>query len=271
MWNHLGPYSDDEDDLDKFTQNRLHLNLGRDDDGVIRTFRFNGAVQDALSWFGFSDVIAMASEVEKGRASWGDVAMAWAKAPVNKLTQAFTPVIKMPLELSTGQKYFPDVFKPRHIRDWKRHFFQMFSLEHEYDAIFGMPSRGYGKSWLEAVVTNRNAEETAYNEIRSLTFNYQNRVLGRSFGGNFSPNANALYAYRTALKYGDTDALVKAEDEMARLNISGRSLRASRKRAHPLGGLSRSDRVDFRGTLTPQEEDKLEVAIQWYKSVFLGN
>ena len=59
-------HGDEEDELDAEDRVRLHLNLGRDDDGNIRLLRFQGALSDFLSWFGIENVAAVISEIEAG-------------------------------------------------------------------------------------------------------------------------------------------------------------------------------------------------------------
>ena len=267
LYNHLA-YGDEEDELDPITRGRLHVNLGRTEDGKIQTLRFNGAVGDALDWFGWGDAVFMATEVEKGRAGYHDVVKAILKAPVNKLLNALTPVVKLPIELISGKRLYPDIFKPRQIRDRWRHLAQVFTLEHEYDALFNKPSRGYPESLREAVLTTRNPEENAYNEIRNLSYGYQERVSGRTFGGAFSPRSDAMYQWRTALKMGDTEAAKAARQRLRDMGVKAKDFKGLRKRAHPLANLSKVERRRFRATLDAGELRKLEKAKQFYRDVF---
>lgn len=269
LWNNL-VFGDDEDDLDPEERARLHLLLGRSDDGQIRMLRIQGAFGDALSWFGFEDVVDAVSEIEKGRAGFGEVLAAIAKAPVNKIASGLTPVLKTPLELATGQTFWPDVFRPMPIRDEWRHLMRTFSLEHEYDLVFDKPSRGYGQSLSDAVVYSRDAGEIAYNRMKSMAYDWLRREKGREGAAAAStPRAEALYEWRLAKRYGDAQAERAARERLRELGVTGDDLEASIKRAHPLGPVAIKDRRAFLDTLTADERKQLDQAIEWYRETFL--
>jgi hypothetical protein len=270
MWNHYGPYSDDEDEHDEITKSRMHLNLGRDSDGNVRTLRYQGAFSDALDWFAWQDVAGLFGEIEKGRATFSDILWAIAKQPVNKVVGGLTPVLKVPMELFSGQSYFPDVFTPRRIRDRWRHAARMFTLEHEYDFIFRRPTRGYAQSLREAFINVRDPGEGAYNDTRSDAFKWNQKRTGSSgSGGGASTNrSRAMYSWRTAVRYGDDIAEANAKKRMDELGITGRDISAIRKRAHPLFGIPKKFRREYKDQLTSTEEERLERAIEWWREVF---
>lgn len=268
LWNHL-VMGDEEDELSAQERARLHLTLGKTDDGEIRTLRFQGALSDFLNWLGFEDAIAVISEIEKGRASYGELMKVIAKAPVQKVMNGITPIIKMPLELLTGQSYWPDVFQPWSIRDKWRHLFKMFSLEHEYDVIFDRPSRGYGRSLEDSVTYKRDLGENAYNQIKGMTYDWLRREKGMEGSGGYqTPRSKALYEWRLAKKFGDRDAERKAFRRLRELGVSDKDLGRSIQRAHPLGALALKDRPQFKRTLTSRERKMLEQAKQWYKETY---
>ena len=178
IWNNLF-FPDDEDELDPETRTRLHLNLGRDENGEMRTMRLQGSLSDIFSWFGIEDAAAALYEVERGRADLLDVLKAIAKAPINKIINGVTPTIKAPLEAAAGVQLFPDAFNARPVRDSWRNMFKTFSLENEYDLVMGNPSRGYGRSWKEAVIYKKDTGENNYNRIRTLAYNWLEREKGQ--------------------------------------------------------------------------------------------
>lgn len=270
LWNNLF-FGDEEDELSELDRTRLHLNLGRSDDGEIRLIRFQGALSDFMSWLGFEDAVAMISDVEKGRADWTDVAKEVAKAPVNKLGQGITPIVKVPVEMMTGYSFFPDVFEPIPVRDGWRNLFRTFSIENEYDIVFGRPTRGYLRSLEGAVTYRRDVGENAYNRIRSIAWQWNRREKGTEGSSNVStPRSEALYNWRLAKKFGDSAAERKYRAELRNLGVAGKDLATSIKRAHPLGGIAIKDRARFLRTLTPQERRLLDSANTWYRETFLG-
>jgi len=269
LWNNLA-MGDEEDELTVEDRVRLHITLGRDSDGNIRTLRFQGALSDFLTWVGFEDAIATAMEVEKGRASYKDVMIAMAKAIPNKIIGGLTPVIKIPVELLSGKSFWPDVFNPWPMRDKTRQLFKLFSLEHEYDFFANKPSRGYGSSIEQMVVYTRNVGENSYNRIKGMTYDWKARVKGEEGSSSFvTPRSQAMYEWRKAKKFGDQEAEDKAYDELRSLGVSYSDIRSSLKRAHPLGSLSLKDRKRFKDTLTDKELDMLDQAYDWYRDVFV--
>ena len=269
LWNNL-VMGDEEEELSVQERARLHITLGRDADNNIRTLRFQGALSDFLGWVGFEDALAMAAEVERGRATAGDVAQVMAKAPVNRVLNGMTPVISAPVEYLSGKKYWPDVFRPRPIRDRARNLAQLFSVEHEYDVIFNKPSRGYTASVEQTVVYKRNLGQNAYNRIKGLSYDWLRREKGlEGSGGYVTPRSQALYEWRLAKKLGDTAAERKAENRLTELGVSGTDLRQSVRRAHPLGAVAMRDRPAFLESLTPKERDMLDQAIDWYNETYL--
>lgn len=269
LWNNL-VMGDDEDKLSAEERARLHLNLGRGPDGEVRTLRFQGALSDFLAWFGFEQAVGVAQEIERGRASVGDMLKEIAKAPVNKVANGITPVITAPLEFLTGRSYWPDVFRPRLIRDRWRELAQLFSVENEYDVIFDRPSRGYTRSIEEAVIYKRDEGELAYNRMKGMAYDWLRREKGLAGSGDYqTPRSKALYDWRQAKKFGDRSAERKAYDRLGELGVTADDLHASVKRAHPLGSVPLKDRKAFLATLTRDERAMLDRAVEWYRETYL--
>jgi len=269
IWNNL-VMGDEEDELSAEQRVRLHLILGRDDNGDIRTLRFQGALSDFLVWIGFEDAIVTMLEIEKGRAGYGELVKTIAKAPVNKVLNGLTPLISAPVEYLSGKQFWPDVFQPRPIRNQARKIMQLFSVEHEYDLIFDRPSRGFGRSVEQAVVYKRNVGENAYNRIKGMSYDWLRREKGlQGSGGYVTPRSQALYEWRLSKKFGDIKAERKAYQKLRELGVSGTDLRTSIRRAHPLGGIAIRDRGAFLKTLTTRERELLDTSIAWYTETYL--
>lgn len=267
-WNNL-LFGDDEEKLSEEQQRQLHILLGTWNDEIV-SLRVQGAASDALGWFGIGDAVGAISEVEKGRGSVLDVVKAVAKAPVQKVAGGITPMLTQPIEAATGKKLWPDVFNPRPIRDGWRNFFSTFSLENEYDAARGKPTRGYASSWMGAITYSRDPGEMAYDEARGIAYDWLKREKGQD-SGTFSttPRAEAMYDYKKALRFGDTEAADAALDKMIELGMDQGDLAASIKRASPLGPIAKKDRAAFVQSLTDEEFKKLEAADEWYRKTYL--
>jgi len=268
LYNNL-VWGDEEDELGMEARTRLHLIVGRTEDGKVRTLRIQGALSDFLDWFGIDDAVGMISEMDRGRASMADLIEGVAKAPVNKVASGLTPIIKLPLELVTGQAFWPDVFNPRTIRDRARHAARLFSMEHEYDLLLDRPTRGYGQSWAQAVIYERDPGQTAYNRIKGMAYDWRAREKGTGGTGYQSERSLALHNWRLAKKLGDRSAERKAFRRMRALGINDQTLRASIRGQHPLGGLSKRDRARFLRTLSRRERVVLQEAIKWYEEIYI--
>ena len=268
LWNNL-VMGDEEDELGAEARVRLHLILGRNDEGEIVTIRFQGALSDFLDWFGLDDAVGLMSEIERGRASYHDLLVAIAKAPVNKIVSGLTPLITTPIELLSGQSFWPDAFRPRAIRDKWQHLMRLFSVEHEYDLIFDRPSRGFGRSLVEAVAYRRDARETAYGRMKGLSYDWLRRERGQIGPGYQSPRSKALYNWRLAKRFDDREAERAAMRRMRDLGITNANIRSSIRNAHPLGGLSKKDRAVFIRTLSRREREVLKDAIAWYTETYI--
>ena len=270
LWNSLF-FPDEEDELGEAQRAQMHVILGRNAEGEIISMRAQGALSDALSWFGLENVGKAARDYELGRGSLVDVLTAAPKAAINKVATSLSPVITVPVEAATGKKLWPDVFNTRANRDPWRNLFQTVSLENEYDMAQGLPTRGYGRSWQEAVIYRRDPGEIAYNEGRGIAYDWLQREKGQSFEGGFStPRGNAMRDYRTALRYGDREAAAKALDEMVKLGVDAGDFSAMVKRAAPLGPIPKKDQAAFIAQLTEDERQTMVRAQEWYNATFLG-
>ena len=269
IWNNLR-YPDIEDELDDDERWRLHLTLGRDEDGNIITLRFQGAFSDALAWFGLEDAAAAIADVNRGRAGVHDVMLAIAKAAPSRIINGITPVIMMPAKYLSGQNFWPDVFNPRQSRDPWRDVAQTIALENEYDALFNRPSRGYGNAWIKSLVSKKSPGENAYNRIRGAAYEWIRRERGtEGSGSQTTPRSQALYDYKKALRYGDESAARAAQSRMDNLGMTSKDKKASLKRAEPLGPVPRKDRRRFEEQLDAKELRLLKRAEVWYEETML--
>ena len=258
LWNHL-LFPDEEEELNTMDKSRLHVILGRDEDGKVRVMRLQGALSDFLGWVGAEDAVSVLREMEKGRASWSDFFKAIAKAPVNKVAGGLSPVIKTPFEYASGRNFYPDVFNSRSSQDKNRDIFRLWSLEHEYDWLTGKPSKGYARSLGPEglLYATRDPDEGAYYEIQKMKHKF---MEGKGIEGStdFStPKSRLMREYVMAKRYKDTEAEERIIKDMAEMGVKNKDIRNRLERARPLSGLSRRDRNEFIGTLSPKDKELL--------------
>ena len=273
LWNNL-LFPEDEELLGSEERRRMHLNLGRWGDEVV-TLRFQGAFSDFAGWFGFEDAGAVISEIQAGRADFGDIIRAIAAAPANRIGQAITPLYKLPVELGLNKSFFPDIFNPRSIRDRERHAARTFSLDYPTALIKQMmgesaPVKPVEKIVAGALVYTRDPGKMAYDQIRGKAFSFIENETGGSVEGRMGGRSQALYNWRVARKQGDKRSEKLAMEELRSYGAaSASSLRSSIKRAQPLGMFpNKKLRQQFMLTLSARERDILKRAQLWYRQTF---
>ena len=274
-WNYLF-FGDDEEELTPNVRNRLHLNMGRDDDGNLRTLRFQGSLSDFLGWFGMEDAGAVLQEVVKGRAGFEDIATSMVKAPVNKLSSSINPAFGAPVQLAMGKEFYPDLFSPRLMWDPLGFGFRSFSLGDPYTeaaVALGKPiARRPAARRVESLLFYRiDPGESAWSSIRSKAYGYAQRELGKDVAGVATPKAAVVREWRRAITFGDAKVEAMAYKIMReKFGMSRRDIRQTMERADPLSMLTRKEQRLFKATLSPGELRQLELAEKWYNEVFKG-
>ncbi len=128
LWNVLR-FPDEWEEIGEQGRRQLHLIVGRRDDGSIMTIRFQGALSDALSFFGLEDWPADIQDIFKGKASIQEKMAEVPKAAVTKTIQGIRPEPKLLFETLTKETTYPDPFNPRPIHDTIEHVLRTFSLD----------------------------------------------------------------------------------------------------------------------------------------------
>jgi 2'-5' RNA ligase len=280
LWNHLR-FPEEEKELRREGR-KPHIILGRAPDGSIRTLKFQGALADALEWFGFDDWPSDVADLLSGRKDWKDEVAETVKAPAERVVNSLEPFSKSVFELATGRQLYPHFFKEgssfglasRPIRDRKEYVARVFSLGALYNRVTGKPVRPFGSDpvWgaLESFLVYRtDPGEAAYWEIRGRLAEWQ-EAHGRAqeSGGEPTERQNALYYFKQASKWGDDDAAKKWLDKYRELGGTDKGLKSSIRVAHPLGSLARKDWDEFAKGLTPEEKIMLRQSIDWYKKTY---
>jgi hypothetical protein len=276
-WNHM-MFPDEEEELGEVGRRQMHMILppGRREDGTIATLRFQGALSDALAWFGAEDFPQDVREIaERRKTVWQFMA----EAPVefiNKLYQGMRPDLKGIMELTTGRSTWPDLTRGRPIRDKMEHISRTFSLDPLYRRIKGRPIRGgsvAGRLFQDlmniATYTN-DPGEVAYHSVRRWANEFAKKNQAEKPMVSPTDRGNALYYYKQALKYGDANAAykyLKIYREEYKGTLQG--LRISLKLAHPIGGLQVRFRGKFRKSFTPDQKQTYDMAVRWYRETYL--
>ena len=278
-WNLLR-FPDEEKDLPEDVRNKPHIIFGRDKNGNVRYFSRLGALADLLEWVNIDGgTPKQAKDWLNGELTLKQAAIEMAKSPINKLANSVTPLIKSPFEVLVGFQTFPDVFKPRAIRDKMDYLAQTLGVENEYRSLTGKPTKGYLKSGEEVFIYKAEPGRTAYSAILDLKYKYVEELGKGSFRGVYdSEKSNALYYFKMAIRYDDKEAADKYLLEYVLAGGTKKGLGQSLESLHPLSGLrdtadngESTERDIFISKLSAEEKVTYEEALKYANDVLLGS
>jgi hypothetical protein len=194
-----------------------------------------------------------------------------AKAPVNKLVNGVNPFLKLPAELLTQRRLFPDAFNPRPLRDAGLEVARTLALEPAYRAIANLPSRGLEHDISTLGLYSVDPGEAAYNDLFTLRSQFLRRIGRERQHYGFSPQGNALYNMKSALRFGDQASAKRWLTAYQLRGGTAKGLETSLRNMHPLAGLTKEEAVGFVQQLTPDEQRTLVRALHYYQALLAGN
>ncbi|MBC2712857.1 MAG: strawberry notch family protein [Desulfosarcina sp.] len=278
-------WPDEERELGESGRRQQHIILGRREDGTILTLRFQGALSDALSFFGLEDWPGDVKDLIKGKRTVGEKLQDAAKALLNRAAQGIRPEVKLFAEVATGSSLYPDITRPRPIRDRVEHALRSFKLDSLYRVAAGRPAQGktagapiavqaaqHFINDLQKIIVYRNDPGIlSYYDTRSAVFDWLSKQGDeKRYGGRPNKKGNALYWYKQALKFGDLDAAHRYLKKYYELGGNTRSKITSIRMAHPLSSIPKHRRKAFRGSLSPGQVNRLDRAIKWYRQTYFS-
>jgi len=270
-------WPEEEEELGEAGRRQLHIILGRRADGSIITLRFQGALSDALSWFGAEDFPNDVREVTQGKASIGDKLKEASKAVANKGLQGFRPDVKILFESLTGKKLYPNAFSPRPVRDKVENILSTVKLNLPYQWAMGRPHRGssvpeqLANDLTSILLYTTEPGVQAYYDARRMVFDWQDKKGIEKNYGQPTSKGNALYYYKQAMKYGDLRAAKKYLKEYQKLGGTKTGLKQSIRMMHPLSGIKQTQRAAFVRGLSAKERATVERGITWYRKTYMKN
>jgi len=260
-------FQQEEQDLPKDVRDSAHIVFGRDKEGNVLYFNRLGMFQDFLSNFGLDNAPHNIRDVFNGKMTVKEMAVDMAKSPLNVIVSGVSPWFKIPAELLTGRKTFPDVTKMGTIRDKKLHLAQQLKLGDEYKALADLPSAGYEKTLKNLFVYSADPGQSAYFDIMDKKRRFGERNGKESEGYFITPKGNALYNYKLSLRYKDIKSAEHYLDEYVALGGTAQGLMTSVKAMNPLYGMSQLDKMQFLDSLDSEDMAKLDKAINYYMDV----
>lgn len=288
MWAALQAYnnlvwSEEEKELPVEEQARPHIVLGRDANGKVKYFSRLGSFPDFLEWFGLDAPTKDINDYLDGSRSLKEIVTDWGKSPLNKLVQGISPLIKMPGELLTKEKLFPDAFKPRPIYDRGQYIADSFGLGNEFKAISKTElakAAGISPRPAKPYMSQSMGENLLYYKADPGQSSYYNIInakreyletIGKGGTGDFnSPKTEVLRNYKLAIRLKDEESAAFYLAEYQRLGGTKAKLKKSLESMDPLAGLSKQDKKNFLNSLNGEQHQELEKANKYYKGVMLG-
>jgi hypothetical protein len=207
----------------------------------------------------------------RGRRTLAEQAKKMVMSPVNKVGGAAIPFEKMLLESLMRRSVYPDLTKPRTIRDRSLYIAQSLGLENEYKALTGKPTRGYKESIKNFAIYTSDSKESSYYyalELRQKFLEKKGKPAPEGFW--ITAKGSALYNYKIALRYKDKDAADKYLLEYKMLGGTAKGLVASLKSmsiGYGMKGLAN----EFLASLSVEDREKVMQGMEFYSSVLATN
>jgi len=275
LWNAI-MFPDEDDKLRNQQRRQLHLILGKRPDGSIISMRFQGALSDALEWFGGNDIVHDINDVVSGKQGLVDKIKEAGEAPVQRIWHGSMPILKTIGEVALGRSTYPDVFFPRPIRDKFEHIARTFSLNVPYRWVAGKPKRGRDvteqlfNDLLSLGFYTSEPGEATYFSAKKLVFDFLDKEGIQKPGFIPTDKSNALYYYKKSLSYGDLTAAHKYLKKYYELGGTRKGVGLSLKATHPIASIPKRLRNKFLLSLSPKEREQYREAVSWYRKVYLG-
>ncbi|MFA4826461.1 MAG: hypothetical protein WC593_15025 [Methanoregula sp.] len=257
-----------DDEKRRLFENRhqLHLILGRRQDGTVLSIRFQGAFSDVLDWVGLGDPLATIHDIQEGKKSAKEIGKDMAMSAPNKIVNASHPFIKTGLEVLTGQSLFPDISKPRPIRDKAEHVARLWSLNLPYQYLTGKPTRGIRHDLTGMVLYSNDTGEAAYWTAKRLEYRFMDKQGMDRPTATPTDKSNALYYWKQARRFGDQKAALKYLKEYVKLGGTTQGAIDSIERGYPEKNIPLRLRSQFKKTLSTADMRDIQAAKDWYKS-----
>jgi len=269
LWN-ATMFPDEDEEMKRHGRKQLHLILGRTSDGQVRSIRFQGAFSDALSWFGMEQPDKQVADIVSGKKDLYKALQETATAAPNKLLMGATPFAKTTIEALTGKSLFPDITRPKPIRDRTEHILRSLSLDLPYRYAKGIPTRGLATDAMSPLFAYSDPGEAAYYHSLQKMGEYLETVHKERPPAEPTERSNALYYYKQAIKSGNYDLANDWWEKYKKMGGTRKTMLMSIKKSDPLQFLPVSERTRYINTLDADDRQTLKEARDWWKRTYRG-
>ena len=281
-------YEEEEEALTDELRETPHLYMGPPGSKTIRYFPRIGILGDLLEWANLQSAPLKLADMITGRTTWDDVrkeikefeavdvftgAGEVTKQFVKKVVGMVGPQYKVPFEMVTKQKLFPDAMNPRPIDSRVAHLMDQMLPREVGNLYRGKPMPKTWKSdFVEGMVTyKQDLTKMAYNATLARKRDFMEKHGFKGRGYHTSEKSMAAYNMALAWRYGDTTAFAKYLAEVIRLNY-GKAPNMTRmlEKVNPLAGMTEMQKKLFLGSLTANERKGLQLAFKHYAEIKAG-
>jgi len=289
LWNRFiveAGFADEEDKRVIDARNQQHLLLYSTDEGRVISLKMQGALTDALEWFGAGSFFNTATDVAFTDDTVADAANEylsqgeWWRGGINRVGTSLTPIIKVPYETASKKKHFPDVLRPAPVRDRAAYLLQNLELgwatmgiNSLYKLAQDFPTSGVtgggspARSLWQFVGYTTDTGESAYHYIKAKEHSFYEDKEGEQSGFTTNSKQDALYYHKKAIKWGDTASAERWKKEYLDLGGKASGIKRSVTAAKPLAKVKKYRR-EFINSLSDTEKEILQRAEEWYKETY---
>ena len=268
LWNQI-MFPDEDDELQKYGDDKLKLIVGRREDGSIITIKIQGAFSDVLSFFSLEDLPSDVKELSEGKSTAGKKLAESGNAFVNKFAQGAMPMTRATMELAMGKSLYPDVFNPKSIRDRGEHAARLVSMDKLYNYLTHKPARSYGKEVSGLLVYDNNPGEAAYYTMREKINEFLKDNDKDTPSTEPSDKSNALYYYKKSLKFGDDKGAQFWFDKYRELGGTAQGYKTSMKKGLLLNSVPKELRGKWLESLDSEDKEILDLGNRWYLETYI--
>ncbi len=267
----------ESDAINEANKGQLHLILGRGTNGDVRTMRFQGALSDALDWFGLGNAKTSYKEIADGQINYLDFMKKMPYNVINRFINSSVPIQKAIVEDLAGESLYPNVSSPKPIRDKAQHLFKLFGLGMPYRLLFSnTPLRESDRSFMGKLEDIASGSLTYTTDINSTNYYISRNLVSKFMQDNGitppkvypSPKSNYAFEYKKALQYGDKDAAILFLAKYYSMGGTLQSMFKSFNSSDVLTNLPINLRRPFLASLLPADKERVENSIKWHRMIY---
>jgi len=276
-WNYL-MFSKEEKQLPQSIRSKPHIVLGSGEDGKVRYFSRLGNLPDLLEWFDPEDHLPAVKDALNGKIGPAEFAKKFTgqllMAPVEKVASTSQPYVTVPIQLGMGKRLFPDIQRPRQIRDRAEFVAEQFQMQGLYQYLTNKPTgpkgSAFGNALKSAVIYESDPKESAYYDIRDLRtqFMLTKGVAEQPPGVAVDPKKEAAYNLKIAVRRQDAEAFRHWLQVYYNAGGTRDMLEKSAETFDPLYRMRKDHRKEFIASLNAEDRNRLALANQYYKEIF---